>query len=619
MAFPRPFGRYVLEMRIAMGGMAEIFRARMDNEGFQKRVCIKCVLPHFLENESFVTMFRDEAALAAKLQHANIVQVFDFGEHEGSLFLAMEYIDGADLKRLLTLSRENGRPLSLGQVLQVGIEVSRGLYYAHTLEEDGRPLGLVHRDVSPHNILVSRQGEVKLTDFGIAKAAARATHTQTGVVKGKLAYMAPEQAEGTGIDHRVDQFALGVVLWEALTGERLFAGGSEAEVLKKVLLKGIPDPREHVPDLPEGVAQVIMAMLARDPNDRFKDMRALERALTKLQFDVTDDPAQSDLRAPVQSLLELSVPTPRRTAILPATDPPLDGSGSIMSLTDAGFTKAEDLEGDSGVFASDPGQPRIDLTHAADTGAKTALIDGSASNPPLAATMEGGTGVTRTLVPEEPLTTEPMEPLKTEPMAPLVDTEATERIRDRHRVAAPAPAPARAAWPWVALGGVGALAAVGVVALLMAKPDEAAPPPAPPPEAVAAPALAPSTDPPPADPPATEPPVAAEPPVAKPKPRPKRRPKPKPRPVLEPTPTAADPTGPATKPPARKPKAPGSVFVDVVGSWAAVYARGKKQCDTPCRFELPAGKHRITLKGPDGDRTETVRVRSGAEKRLIIR
>jgi serine/threonine protein kinase len=233
--YPKAYGRYVLEERIAMGGMAEIFRAKTATEGFEKRVCIKRVLPHFLEDEEFVTMFRDEARTAAKLQHANVVQVFDFGEEDGALFLAMELVDGNDLRRIMDASRKKRVAIHIGEAVQIAIDMCRGLHHAHGL-------GVVHRDVSPHNVLVSKVGEVKVTDFGIARAAERATHTSTGIVKGKVAYMSPEQAQGLPFDHRLDQFATGIVLWEMLTGTRLFTGDSDVFILKKVLACEIPAP-----------------------------------------------------------------------------------------------------------------------------------------------------------------------------------------------------------------------------------------------------------------------------------------------------------------------------------------------------------------------------------------
>ena len=162
----KSWGRYVLERRLALGGMAEIYVGRLNTDGFHKQVCIKKVLPHHVEDEAFVAMFRDEAALAARLQHANIVQVFDFGDVDGELFLAMEFVDGADLRRLNKASKSHNIPPSISQCCQLVIEICRGLHYAHTVTLEGKSLGIVHRDISPHNVLISRNGEVKIADFG---------------------------------------------------------------------------------------------------------------------------------------------------------------------------------------------------------------------------------------------------------------------------------------------------------------------------------------------------------------------------------------------------------------------------------------------------------------------
>ncbi len=341
MAAPRPYGRYILEDRLAMGGMAEIFRARTAQAGFEKRVCIKRVLPHFLEEEDFVTMFRDEAKTAARLQHANVVQVFDFGEVEDesgtTLFLAMELIEGADLRRLADQSRKKKIPFSIGEVTQIGIEMCRGLHHAHTLkDESGQLLGIVHRDVSPHNVLISKQGEVKITDFGIAKAAERATHTSTGIVKGKVSYMSPEQAEGKPFDHRLDQWAVGVVLWELLCGERLFRGDNDATILRKVLNVEVPAPVEVRGDVPPELGAIIMKALAGEPVDRFADLREMELALSRFMFAGAIDPASADVAAAYARIMDgVQSQAPRRTAILDApaisSPPPSQSSPAAPS------------------------------------------------------------------------------------------------------------------------------------------------------------------------------------------------------------------------------------------------------------------------------------------------
>jgi serine/threonine protein kinase len=317
LSFPQPYGRYILEKRIAMGGMAEIFLARTNTEGFNKQVCIKRVLPHFLESKDFITMFRDEAALAAKLQHGNVVQVFDFGQEEDTLYLAMEYIDGADLRQLQKMSIRQNCPLRIEQILQIGIALCRGLHHAHTRQENGRPLSIVHRDVSPHNVLVSKAGEVKLTDFGIAKAAERATHTSTGVVKGKIAYMAPEQLEGAVLDHRVDQFAAAIVLWELCTDRQLFNGENEASILRQVIMCEVPNPSTIRADLPTAISAILLKALSASPDNRFSNMRELEQELTRILFDMTTDPASADLESWAAGILAPQEAA-RKTAVLPS-------------------------------------------------------------------------------------------------------------------------------------------------------------------------------------------------------------------------------------------------------------------------------------------------------------
>lgn len=300
-----------------MGGMAEIFRATTNTEGFEKQVCIKRILPHYVESDDFIAMFRDEAALAARLQHANIVQVFDFGQVDDTLYLAMEYIDGADLRNLQRIAIDHHAHLQLGQILNIGIALCRGLHHAHTREHGGSPLQIVHRDVSPHNILLSAFGEVKLTDFGIAKAAQRATHTSTGVVKGKLSYMAPEQLDGSQMDHRVDQFASGIVLWELLAQQPLFAGDNEASIIRQVMMCDIESPSDLRTEIPRDVSDVILRALAPSPDRRFQNMKAFEHELNRLLFSHCQDPSSTDLESWVSHLLDRRK-TKRRTALMPA-------------------------------------------------------------------------------------------------------------------------------------------------------------------------------------------------------------------------------------------------------------------------------------------------------------
>ncbi len=302
-AYPQQFGRYILTAKIAMGGMAEIFRAKsVGAEGFEKVVVIKRILPHFSEDEGFVTMFKDEAKVASHLNHANVVQIFDFDEVENLFYIAMEYVEGCDLKRVLDQGAKLGKPLSIAQAVYIMIEASKGLDYAHKRIVDGQPLNIIHRDVSPHNVMVSFNGEVKIMDFGIAKAASRSTKTRVGTVKGKCAYMSPEQARGRTLDPRSDLFALGVCLWEMLTGKRLFVGDSDFETLNNVLKAEVPPPSELNPEVPKELDAIVLRALAREVDDRQKDAGGFVNELNRWFFSAVPDPEAVNLNGYMHEL-----------------------------------------------------------------------------------------------------------------------------------------------------------------------------------------------------------------------------------------------------------------------------------------------------------------------------
>ena len=266
-----PIGKYVVRRKLAEGGMAEIYLCSVRGaEGFEKDVVIKRIRSFLADDTQFVEMFIAEAKLGQRLNHANIVQIFDFNKHEDTYYLAMEYVRGRSLWDLRRRSREVMMPLPPTLVAQIGSEVARGLHYAHRL-------GLVHRDVTPHNVLLSFEGAVKLADFGIAKAGNKLT--SPGILKGKFAYMSPEQARGDDIDARTDVFALGIVLWEMLTGARLFDGDSDVAVLKAVQQSVIAPPARLNPDVHPDLDAVVMRALERDPQKRHQTAQELERAL----------------------------------------------------------------------------------------------------------------------------------------------------------------------------------------------------------------------------------------------------------------------------------------------------------------------------------------------------
>ncbi|HKX11579.1 MAG TPA: serine/threonine-protein kinase [bacterium] len=280
-SIPIPFGRYFLLEKIASGGMAEIFRAVLTGvEGFEKVVVIKRIHPVWSERREFITMLVDEAKLLVHLNHPNIVQVFELGREGETYYIAMEYVEGLDLRQCVQRLKALDRRLPPELALRIVIESLRGLHYAHerTLKNRGR-LGIVHRDVSPQNILLSFEGEVKVTDFGIAKAMTQTHETQTGVLKGKYAYMSPEQAVGASLDARTDVFAAGIVLYELLFARRLFAAASEVETLDKVRKAEIPWPAESA-DLFPGLQAALEKALQKDPQRRFSDAESFAEALS---------------------------------------------------------------------------------------------------------------------------------------------------------------------------------------------------------------------------------------------------------------------------------------------------------------------------------------------------
>ena len=271
-----PFGRYSLLKRLAGGGMGEVFLARQEGiQGFEKLLVIKTLLPHLTQNKEFVEMFLDEARLAARLAHPNVIQIFDLGQVEDVFYIAMEYVHGEDLKRMWKQAYHAKRTIPTPIAVRIVADAAAGLGYAHRLANaEGQPLGLVHRDVSPQNILLTFDGGVKLIDFGVAKAAGRATQTQTGALKGKYAYMSPEQVEGEELDRRSDVFALGIVLWEMTTGSRLFRSESDVATLKLVSRCEVPPPSQQNPDVPPALDPIVLKALAKDREQRYQDMEA---------------------------------------------------------------------------------------------------------------------------------------------------------------------------------------------------------------------------------------------------------------------------------------------------------------------------------------------------------
>jgi eukaryotic-like serine/threonine-protein kinase len=286
---PTPFGKYQLQRKLAEGGMAEVFLAKQAGvEGFEKLVVIKRILPSLLAEQEFVRMFINEARLAARLNHPNIVQIFDLGKIDDLYFIAMEYVHGEDIRSLVVESNTATSRPPAGIICRILTDTLAGLHYAHTrVGTDGKPLGLVHRDVSPQNVLVTYEGSVKLVDFGIAKATrATSEQTQAGLFKGKFSYMAPEQTRGQPIDARADVFAVGILLWELLTWRRLFKKNTEMATLIAVSEEPIAPPKQIRPDLPDELNRIVMRALARPLSERYgsaQEMRADLEALIRAQ------------------------------------------------------------------------------------------------------------------------------------------------------------------------------------------------------------------------------------------------------------------------------------------------------------------------------------------------
>jgi len=287
-------GPYLLQRRVATGGMAELYLSDyLREDGFRRTVAVKRILPHLAENPDFIKMFTREARLAALLHHPNVVQILDYGKIGNAYFIAMEYIDGKNLGEMLWTLNQG---LPIDAAIYILSEVCKGLDYSHSRKDDktGEPLHIVHRDISPQNLLISYQGEVKISDFGISKARSEPSFTQAGVIKGKLSYLSTEQALGEPVDGRADIFALGLVLHETLTGKRVFQYENDLEAIRAIPKMEV-EPLVNVrPDVPEELNRIVMKCVERDKNSRYQSASAVHADLVKLRkglkitFDASD-------------------------------------------------------------------------------------------------------------------------------------------------------------------------------------------------------------------------------------------------------------------------------------------------------------------------------------------
>lgn len=276
-------GPYLLTRKIGQGGMAELYQADyLREDGFRKTMAVKKVLPHLADNRDFIDMFIREARLAALLQHPNVVQIADFGKIQNSYFIAMEYVEG---KNLAEIMGELKKGLAVDMAVFLILKISTGLHYSHTRKDDrtGKPLNIIHRDISPQNILISLNGEVKLSDFGISKASSEPSLTQAGVIKGKLSYLSPEQAMGQEATQQVDIYALGLVFYEILSGERLYRFSNDIEAIRTIPNLTIPPIIDRRPDIPQGLNDIVMRCLEKSTAKRYQTASALHEDLLELK------------------------------------------------------------------------------------------------------------------------------------------------------------------------------------------------------------------------------------------------------------------------------------------------------------------------------------------------
>ena len=302
---PKQFGKYQLLDRIAVGGMAELFRAKLTGaQGFEKLIAIKMILPNLSAEENLVTSFIDEAKLAALLHNENIIQIYDFGSMDDQYFIAMEYLFGKDLRAIIRTAREKDLALGMENILYIMSRICAGLDYSHNLKDlQGKPLNIIHRDINPQNILMTYEGQIKIIDFGIAKAASHNNQTRENLIKGKLAYMSPEQANGQQIDHRSDIFSTGIILYELLAARRMFTGET-MHVLSLVREAQYDPPEEVIPDLPTKLNSILRRALEKDPDDRYQNAGEMLADIEEFMFELSLRPNNRSFAGYMKELFE---------------------------------------------------------------------------------------------------------------------------------------------------------------------------------------------------------------------------------------------------------------------------------------------------------------------------
>jgi eukaryotic-like serine/threonine-protein kinase len=334
----KQFGRYELLMQMGTGGMASLYLARICGpQKFEKLLAIKKIHDHLLVEKDFVEMFRDEARIAALIHHPNVAATFDLGIIDGSYFIAMEYIHGQTLQDIINASVRVEGDIDWSYIAYLAAEVAKGLHAAHTVtSHSGEPLEVIHRDVSPQNILVSYDGHVKLVDFGIAYAAQKLSHTGVGKLKGKLGYMSPEQVTGKTVDHRSDIFSLGIVLFEMLTMRRLFKDDNDAATIMKVRAAQVPDLQLLCPGCPPELSTLVTKALAQKPEDRFPTAEAFADAIEELLVAVGKRVTRKQISGLMEDLFferKRIKDRMKRRALMSSTDTPLQGMEAVNDGT----------------------------------------------------------------------------------------------------------------------------------------------------------------------------------------------------------------------------------------------------------------------------------------------
>ncbi len=582
------FGRYRLCYRIASGGMASMYLARAHGPGgYEKLVALKRIHPHLAEHQAFVEMFLDEARIAARITHPSVCPVVEFGEEKGTYYIAMEYVVGETLGRVLRALSESPERLEAPShpalVASIIAGIAEGLHAAHELKgDDGKPLGVVHRDVSPQNLFVAYDGTVRIVDFGIARATGKLHQTSTGTVKGKYAYMSPEQCRGQDVDRRGDVWALGVVLWELVTGRRLFRRPNDVETIFAVVSSPIPRPSDVRPGVPAELENVIMRALAREVGDRYPTARELGRDLNRFAARSPEPVASADVAEWMATLfphggekLRQLIDATRDVVLLESIAPVRVPADEISVQRERAVPPPPPARRTSSGAATPTPTPLTTNEHSA------APVPGS--KPPwLAMTAIAAVAVVAVVAllslpsspgteASHPPTTGPTSRVTTPPTAPV--GHAATPTPPRVRVATPTPTP-------TPIGRVTAPVPtptptpIGRVTSAVRAPTPTPTPTPTPVGRVTAPVRAPT------------PPTPT--PVAHPGGRTTRpRGHPRATPIPTPTPTPA---------PTPAPSPPGTVNLITTGGWADVFENGTRLGRTPVQLRLPGGRHSLELR-----------------------